>query len=129
MFERLNVFNIAYSMATHAGKRQALVSENIANADTPGYHAKDIKPFKEVFAASNTQGDMVSSRGSHLHGTDANGLDWAVITDESNVNPNDNSVSVEEQILNGVEAKRQHDRALAVYRSSMNILRASLGRS
>ena len=34
-----------------------------------------------------------------------------------------------EQILNGIEAKRQHDRALAVYRSSMNVLRASLGRS
>ena len=63
MFERLNVFNIAYSMATHAGKRQALISENMANADTPGYHAKDIKPFKEVFAAGATQGDMVATRG------------------------------------------------------------------
>ncbi len=129
MFERLNVFNIAYSMATHAGKRQALVSENIANADTPGYHAKDIKPFTEVFAAGETQRDMVATRGSHLHGADGSGFDWAVQEDRSNLDPNDNSVSVEEQILNGVEAKRQHDRALAIYRSSMNILRASLGRS
>jgi flagellar basal-body rod protein FlgB len=129
VFERLNVFNIAYSMATHAGKRQALVSENIANADTPGYHAKDIKPFKEVFAAGEAQGDMMSSRGSHMHGVDGSGFDWAVTTNESSVDPNNNSVSIEEQILNGVDAKRQHDRALAIYRSSMNILRASLGRS
>jgi len=129
VFERLNVFNIAYSMATHAGKRQALVSENIANADTPGYHAKDIKPFKEVFAASEAQGDMIASRGSHINGVNGSGFDWAVTTDESSVDPNNNSVSLEEQILNGIEAKRQHDRALAIYRSSMNILRASLGRS
>ena len=93
MFERLNVFNIAYSMATHAGKRQALVSENIANADTPGYHAKDIKPFKEVFAASEAQGDMIASRGSHINGANGSGFDWAVTTDESSVDPNNNSVS------------------------------------
>ena len=129
MFERLNVFNIAYSMATHAGKRQALVSENIANADTPGYLAKDIKPFKEVFAAGEAQGDMIASRSSHINGANGSGFDWAVTTDDSGVDPNGNSVSLEEQILNGIEAKRQHDRALAVYRSSMNVLRASLGRS
>ncbi|MFP3385511.1 MULTISPECIES: FlgB family protein [Tritonibacter] len=129
MFERLNVFNVAFSMATHAGKRQALISENIANADTPGYHAKDIKPFKEVFAAGEAQGDMIATRGSHINGADGSGFDWAVTTNDSSVDPNNNSVSIEEQILNGVEAKRQHDRALAIYRSSMNILRASLGRS
>ena len=56
MFTELNVFKIAYSMASHAGKRQALVAENIANADTPGYHAKDIKPFKEVYAAGPRPG-------------------------------------------------------------------------
>ena len=127
MFERLNVFNIAYSMATHAGKRQALVSENIANADTPGYHAKDIRPFTEVIAAGKTQGDMIASRGNHMNGSD--GMNWAVFTDNGTVDPNDNSVSIEEEILKGVDAKRQHDRALAIYRSSMNILRASLGRS
>lgn len=127
MFEKLNVFNIAYSMATHAGKRQAIVSENIANADTPGYHAKDLKPFTEVYAAGKTQGDMIASRGNHMNASD--GLNWAITTDDSSVDPNDNSVSIEEEILKGVDAKRQHDRALAIYRSSMNILRASLGRS
>ncbi|WP_420004690.1 FlgB family protein [Arenibacterium sp. LLYu02] len=127
MFEKLNVFNIAYTMATHAGKRQALVSENIANADTPKYHAKDLLPFAEVYAHGKTQGDMIASRGNHMNASD--GMNWAITTDDSSVDPNDNSVSIEEEILKGVEAKRQHDRALAIYRSSMNILRASLGRS
>ena len=72
---------------------------------------------------------MVASRASHINGANGSGFDWAVTTNDSAVDPNNNSVSIEEQILNGVEAKRQHDRALAIYRSSMNILRASLGRS
>lgn len=127
MFEKLNVFKIAYSMATHAGKRQALVSENMANANTPGYRAKDIKPFKEIYAAGEAQGGMMASRSSHLNGADGSGFDWAVQTREGYINPNGNSVTLEEEILNGVEAKRQHDRALAIYKSSMTILRTSLG--
>ncbi len=129
MFTELNVFKIAYSMATHAGKRQALVSQNIANADTPGYHAKDIKPFQEVYAAGPRPGDMVASRGSHLNGNKGSQMDWAVTSSDAGADPNDNSVSIETEILNGVEVKRQHDRALAIYKSSMNILRTSIGRS
>ncbi|AUQ76240.1 FlgB family protein [Phaeobacter piscinae] len=129
MFKELNVFKIAYSMATHAGKRQALVSQNIANADTPGYHAKDIKPFKEVYAQGPRAGDMVASRSNHLHGASGNGMDWAVTATRSGGDPNDNTVSIEGEILKGVEVKRQHDRALAIYKSSMNVLRSSLGRN
>ncbi len=127
MFEKLNVFKIAYSMATHAGKRQAVVSENMANANTPGYHAKDIKPFREVYAARESQGDMVASRASHINGSSGNGFDWAVMTDDTYADPNGNSVSLEEEILKGVDAKRQHDRALAIYQSSMTILRTASG--
>lgn len=129
MFTELNVFKISYSMATHAGKRQALVSQNIANADTPGYHAKDIKPFKEVFAAGDRTGSMTATRGSHLNGAAGSGMDWAVTTDDAGSDPNDNSVSVETELLKGVDTERQHKRAMAIYKSSMNILRASLGKS
>lgn len=129
MFTELNVFKIAYSMATHAGTRQALVSQNIANADTPGYHAKDIKSFKEVFAAGARPASMIATRGSHLNGAAGDGMEWAVYSDESGADPNDNSVSVETELLKGVEVERQHKRAMAVYKSSMNILRTSLGKN
>lgn len=129
MFTELNVFKIAYSMATHAGKRQALVSQNIANSDTPGYHAKDIKPFKEVFAAGARPTGMIASRGSHLNGNSNSNLDWAITSTEAGSDPNDNSVSVETELLKGVEVARQHKRAMAIYKSSMNILRASLGKN
>ncbi|WP_027245124.1 FlgB family protein [Leisingera daeponensis] len=129
MFTELNVFKIAYSMATHAGKRQALVAQNIANADTPGYHAKDIKPFTEVFAAGARQSSMSATRGSHLNGTAGSKMDWAVISDETGSDPNGNSVSVEAELLKGVDTERQHKRAMAIYKSSMNILRASLGKT
>jgi len=42
--------------------------------------------------------------------------------------PNQNAVSIEEEMMLAVNAKRQHDRAMAIYKSSLNILRTSLGR-
>lgn len=126
MFTELNVFKIAYSMASHAGTRQALVSQNIANANTPNYHAKDIRPFKEVYARRGAlSGDMVSTRASHLNGQ-GNGMDWAITSDDTGADPNGNSVSLEEEILKGVEVRRQHNRAISVYKSTMNILRTSI---
>ncbi len=128
MFTELNVFKISYAMATHAGTRQALVAQNIANADTPDYHAKDIRPFTEVYARRGASaGDMISTRSDHLNGA-GNGMQWAITVDDSNADPSGNSVSLETEILKGVEVERQHKRALAIYRSSMNILRTSLGR-
>lgn len=129
MFTKLNVFNLASAMATHAGTRQALVSQNIANADTPGYHAKDIKPFSEVFDDNTQPGDMRASRTNHLNGSSGQGMNWTVSTTEAGSDPNNNSVSIESEILKGVEVKRQHDKSIAIYKSSMNILRTSLGRN
>ena len=42
--------------------------------------------------------------------------------------PNGNTVSLELEMVKAVDADRQHGRALAIYRSGLTILRASLGR-
>jgi len=47
MHAQLSIFKTAYAMATHAGRRQALLAENVANADTPGYRPRDLATFAE----------------------------------------------------------------------------------
>ncbi len=127
MFYDLNVFKTAYAMATHAGQRQAVIARNMANADTPGYQPRDIQSFKDAFETSGRNAAMMATRQGHLHGgTSAQG--WAEFDAVPSGDPNGNGVSLEEEMLKSVDVKRQHDRALAIYKSSMNILRASLGR-
>ncbi len=129
MFYDLNVFKTAYALATHAGQRQAVIARNMANADTPGYQARDIQAFQTAFDDSARTADMVATRGGHLHGHGSGGQVWAehVVGDAGD--PNGNAVSLEEEMLKAVEVKRQHDRALAIYRSSINVLRSSLGKA
>lgn len=49
MFNKIEVMQMAQAMATHAGLRQTAVSQNIANADTPGYKARDVAEFAATY--------------------------------------------------------------------------------
>lgn len=128
MFENLTLFRLSGAMARHAGMRQAVVAQNMANADTPGFRARDIPAFRDLVDSGGSGFAPRATRDAHLHGQ----RDMARLTpspDENAVaNPDGNTVTLEQEMLRGVEAKRQHDRALAIYKSSLTLLRASLGR-
>ena len=47
MFERLDIFRTAGAMARHASVRQAIVAENLAQANTPGYRQRDVASFAD----------------------------------------------------------------------------------
>ncbi|KIC46287.1 flagellar basal body rod protein FlgB [Ruegeria sp. ANG-S4] len=129
MFSDLNVFKTAYAMATHAGQRQAVIARNMANADTPGYQARDIQTFQTAFENTGPRTRMVATRPAHIQSAEAGDQPWTERTSRAVGDPNGNGVSLEEEMLKAVEVKRQHDRALAIYRSSIGILRTSLGKA
>lgn len=128
MFTDLNVFYMAHAMAVHAGQRQGVIAQNLANADTPGYQARDIEPFAQLVAKHGTGAGMRSNRAGHMNGPAGGSAGWPLLTPEAPADPNKNTVSLEQEMLKSVEVKRQHDRALAIYKSSLNILRTSVGR-
>lgn len=127
MHQNLTLFRMAHAMASHAGTRQAVIAQNIANADTPGYRPVDVVPFRDL--VTNAAFGLRATRESHLNaGSNAGHPGIVAASQTGNASPNGNGISIEEQMLNAVEAKRQHDRALAIYKSTLGILRTSLGR-
>ena len=132
MFESLQVFRMADAMARHAGVRQSVIAGNLANADTPGYAARDILSFPETYDG-DAGGALKATRARHLNAGPAGTPDSAEqlgLFDEANAweSPNGNSVSVEEQVMKSVQVKQQHDRALAVYKSALTLMHTALGR-
>lgn len=115
MFDTLDVFGLAQARARHAAARQEEVARNVANADTPGYRARDIIGFEEAFRAAGPR-----DRTPHLS--------LSTIDAAGPESPNGNTVSLEAEMVRAVDAQRDHNRALNVYRSAMNVLRTSLGR-
>lgn len=128
MFKNLEIFRAAQAMATHASARQATIAQNIANADTPGYKARDITPFAETYRAQNGDFTLRSTRAGHLTGGRSSDQQPRVINGAGHESPNGNSVSLETEMMKAAAVSGQHDRALAIYKSSLNILRSSLGR-
>lgn len=124
MFDSLSVVQIASGMARHAAARHTVIAENVANADTPGYRARDLHPFT----------DMVNE-GFTLRATRAGHLEAGRIVERAEITgatvaagPNGNSVSLEEESLRAVEAVGAHGLAMAVYAKAADILRIGIGR-
>jgi len=143
MFENLEVFRMAHAMARHAGTRQAAVARNIANADTPGYAARDVAPFSEVLrGAQDGHGGfgLRATRPGHIgHAAagarpaaprlrDAGARPAAARLRDLPADPNGNTVSLETEMLRAVEIGRQHNRAVTIYKSSLDILRNAVRR-
>lgn len=122
MPEMPGLLDLAASAAKHAAARQAVIARNVANADTPGYRAVDVAPF----SPEGTDLAMRRTHPRHLGGDAA----LAARTDYVPImaGPNGNSVMLEDQVLRGVEAQRAHGRAVTIYSSTLDLLRAGLGR-
>lgn len=128
MFEKPEILSMAGALSSHAALRQSAIAENIANADTPGFRAKDVAPFAEVYSADDGFG-LRATRAGHLTDSGTGGA-GAIIPrpGASGASPNGNTVSLETEMVAAADVKQDNDVALAVYRSSLNILRASIGR-
>jgi flagellar basal-body rod protein FlgB len=126
MFEKLEITAMAQAMASHAGARLGAISQNMANADTPGYKARDVADFSTVWQAESGDG-MRATRAGHL-GSAAQTMTPEIIASSGASSPNGNSVSLEGEMVKAVEVRQQHDMALAIYRNTSDIIRASLGR-
>ena len=126
MFQSLEIFQTSHAMARHAAARQAMTATNLANADTPGYQARAMPSFAETMAQGQTSG-LRATRSGHVGGT-ATATAAPSQTAAAEASPNGNSVSVEQEMLRGVEIQREHSRALTIYKHSLDVLRASIGR-
>ena len=132
MFENLEIFRLSHAMAVHAGHKQAVTAQNVANADTPEYKARDIPAFADRYrdgGEGHGVAQQRATRATHLNGQHS-GQTPEPYSDPNGIGtPNGNTVSLENEMLKSLDAKRQHDRALAIYKSSLGILRTTFSRS
>lgn len=126
MFENLNVFRMSAALARYAGQQQALVAQNVANADTPGYRARVLPDFKSTYMPSGDAGLQKATRAGHLNGIQPGIASPAPVEAGGEVSPNGNQVALETEMLKSADAKRAHDRALAIYKTSLGILRSTI---
>ncbi len=112
-------------------QRQEVLSQNIANADTPRYRARDLKSynFKELLRRENTQLNVRVARDQHLPGRRKRIRDFAEYKDRRpfETAPTGNSVILEEQMTKVGETGSNYKLATNLYRKHIGMLRMALG--
>ena len=118
--------------------RQRVLAENVANADTPHYRAKDLAepalPAAVAAAAASTGGRMrtpavglaVTSQGHMTGGGDAR---FRVAgKGDFEIRPSGNAVDLEEQMTKSAENQLDYQTVASLYQQSLGLLRTALGR-
>lgn len=127
MFDRIETLRMADALLAHSARRQQLVASNVANADTPGYRARDLASFESTFDAS-PPGNLRMTHQRHLPAGGWGMGGQRMVDAGTQPNPNGNTVSLEEEIFRTADTRREFELALAVTQSSLSLLRTSLGR-
>jgi flagellar basal-body rod protein FlgB len=113
VMESIQLFQLASRQAEWLSTRQTLISGNIANANTPGFRAKDVTAFDTVL--QSTQLPMKAT--NPLHFTESPTDSFVV---ESEVNKGSatqlsgNSVELSEEMMKQGSIKRDYDLNAAV---------------
>ena len=128
MFDGIEDFRMANLLAIHSSARQAEIAANVANADTPGYRARDVAPFSEFYDSRAGDAPLRATRPGHLGADRPDAAALARVDTPDAAAPNGNTVSLEAEMMKAVEVQFSHETALSVYESARNILRTSLGR-
>ena len=114
--ESIQLFALASRQAEWLSTRQTLISGNIANANTPGFRAKDVSAFDSVL--QSTQLPMAASKP--LHFTE-NPTDSFVVESEVNEGSatqlSGNSVDLSEELMKQGSIKRDYDLNAAIVKS------------
>ncbi len=128
----LSLFSVFKKRMAWLGQRQEVLAQNIANADTPGYKARDLKAFKfeDLVRRENAGIRMNTTENNHLGGQRKRVRDFAEAEDRKpyETSANGNSVVLEEQMAKMSENSISHNLVSELYKKHMSMIRMALGR-
>ena len=127
------LFNIVKKRMAWLGQRQEVISQNIANSDTPKYKAQDIKKFrfKELIRKESSNMRMLTTDSDHRGGQRKRWSEFGVgeVKSPYETAPNGNSVILEEQLSKMGESSVNYRLTTELYKKHIGMLRSALGRS
>ena len=135
---RIPLFSLLAQKMNWLGERQKVLAQNIANADTPGYAAVDLKPF-DLRVASRAAGASAggglspaapaSTDPRHLAGATSGGAPATPVrTRAAETTVSGNAVSLDTELMKASDTAMDYQLITSLYRKQLGMLRAVLSR-
>jgi len=126
------LFKAMMSRMSWLTERQQVLAQNVANADTPAFKAKDLKAqtFKEMLTGSSANHlTLAATQPNHLAGVGP-ALAFKPVADRNaETSPSGNSVSIEDQMLKVSSTANEFQMTTSLYRRQIGMLKTVLGRT
>ncbi len=130
--DNISLFKVLGAKMDYLTMRQRVISQNIANADTPGYRPQDLKAvdfgavLKKVSGSANVT--MAATDAQHMPSPDevAQGKE-AKNRHPYEVAPAGNAVVMEEQILNSNQTSMDYNLVTSLYNKNVRMIKTALG--
>lgn len=121
--DSLSFFKIASQRMQWLSVRQEVISENIANADTPGFKAREVSDFSRMVDSSAQSSGVVTTNVKHIGGAEQAG-NVRVQEDEGawEQSMDGNTVVLEQQTIKASEVSENYRMAAKLYRKGHELL-------
>src|SRR3954465_14485475 len=126
----LPLLSMLRSRMTWLNQRQDTLSQNVANADTPRYVARDLKELdfdRMVGAQAGTKMATTNVRHIALSSLHAGKFEDHETPDQES-NPNGNAVSLEVEMIKVADTQAQYQAAANLYAKAMTMMKTAIGR-
>jgi flagellar basal-body rod protein FlgB len=108
-------------------ERQHILAENVANADTPSYRARDLAPPNFEHALTAASLTLVRTDPGHVGGS--GGSPFADDGDRHyEVRPRGNAVSHEDEMLKLAGNQMDYDAVASLYTHSLALIKTAVGK-
>jgi flagellar basal-body rod protein FlgB len=126
----LPLLSLLRERMTWLNQRQDVLSQNVANADTPRYVARDLKPLdfdRMVGEASGTK--MMTTNARHIAISSVHGGKFEDHeTPDQESDPNGNAVSLEVEMIKVADTQAQYAAAANLYAKAVSMMKTAIGR-
>jgi len=128
--QKQSLFQMAGQKMGYLGQRTKVLSQNIANSDTPNYRARDLKPvdFGEELKRANRGVQMAATQANHLPPVSKpeNFRSMTARSYESSIGKN--GVVIEEQLMKLGETQADYEATTTLYRKYIDMMKLAAGR-
>jgi len=112
------------------GQRQGILSQNVANADTPGFSPSDLQQmdFSKSLRDSIGQPALTVTNPRHIALKPRGGDYKDYLVRDKEADPTGNTVSLEQEMIKVADTQAQYQAAINLYSKSLSMMRTALGK-
>lgn len=126
--KQIGLFDLAERRLAWTARRQAVLAQNVANANTPGYKPHDLRPFSAMLHGAVAV-SPIRTQSNHLAGTISARQPDEIIDHTYTQSPDGNAVALEDQLVKVAGTEATHSMVTAIYRKYLGLFSMALGRA